>query len=434
MKLNGEEIKELQQALLSAFPSKDALKQMVEFQLEKSLEAIAGGENHSVVVFNLIEWAKAQGKLDELVRGAYTENPTNPALKAFFNKLGYSLKTVQENCSELVMLLNPETPSELDSPFFDATFYSECYKKVEKPGALIRVKAPSKWGKTYLMTQIIYHGNSQGYQALIINFTEPEKEVFTTLERFLKWFCGRITKELNLPDKLAKNWRDILGANSNCTDYFEKYLLLAINSPLILGLDNVDVIFRHQEIACDFFPLLRAWHDNTNTKPIWQKLRLIIAYSKENYTPIDKNKSPFNVGNSIEIPTLNSTQVQKLVQYLHLDWNGEQIEQLKEMVDGHPFLIKEALDKIAQGEITLKELLQIAPTEEGLYGEHLYYHWGRLDENPELQEAMKQVVAANAPVKIDPAKAHKLKDMGLVKYKENSIEPLCDLYRLYFRD
>ncbi|MBN3897217.1 MAG: AAA-like domain-containing protein [Nostoc sp. NOS(2021)] len=348
--------------------------------------------------------------------------------------LAVPLRTVQENWAELESLLYPEPSPELEFPFFDQAFYSDCYKEVDKPGALIRVKAPLQWGKTYLINQILDYGTQQGYQPVRVDFQEPETEVFNTLKLFLQWFCGSIAEELNLPDNLVENWGGVLSNNMNCTNYFERYLLPAINSPLVLGLDNVDVIFQYPAIACDFLPLLRAWYEKAKAKPIWQKLRLVIAYSKEDFIPIVYNKSPFNVGKPIEILELNQTQVHNLARHLKLQWNKQQVAQLMAMVGGHPWLVKEALYKIVRRELTLKELLKIAPTQEGLYGDHLLGYWSILQDNPELKQAMRQVVTINSPVRIDAEKASKLRNMRLVKYKGNDVLPLCDLYRLYFCD
>ncbi|MCC5615083.1 AAA-like domain-containing protein [Nostoc sp. CHAB 5836] len=348
--------------------------------------------------------------------------------------LAVPLTTVQENWAELSSLLHPETFSEQELLFFDQAFYSDCFKEIDKPGALIRIKAPLQWGKTYLMTQILHYGTQQGYQAVRVDFQEPEKEVFNTLERFLQWFCSYIVEDLHLPNNLAEIWVGVLSSNSNCTNYFEKYLLQAISSPLVLGLDNVDFIFQYPAIAGNFLPLLRAWCEKSRTKPIWQKLRLVIAYSKEDYIPIDTNRSPFNVGKLIEIRELNEVQIQKLAQHFKLYWNREQVAQLMAMVGGHPWLVKKALYTIAQGDLTLTELLQIAPTEEGLYGDHLLRHLSNLQDNPELRQAMRQVVIAKGPVRIDAGKASKLRNMGLVKYIRSDVLPLCDLYRQYFCD
>ncbi|NMF65674.1 hypothetical protein DP115_24130 [Brasilonema octagenarum UFV-OR1] len=80
---NGDRLQQFHKALLSAFPTTAKLKQMVRFKLDENLEAIAGGANHSEVVSNLIEWADAEGRLEELLTAARKDNPGNPALKRF---------------------------------------------------------------------------------------------------------------------------------------------------------------------------------------------------------------------------------------------------------------------------------------------------------------------------------------------------------------
>jgi len=210
--------------------------------------------------------------------------------------------------------------------------------------------------------------------------------------------------------------------------------LAEISSPLVLGLDEVDLIFQYPVIARDFLGLLRSWHERAKNEPIWKKLRLVIVHSKEVYIPMDINQSPFNVGLAIELPELNLSQVQDLVQRHALNWAGQEVERLMQMVGGHPYLVRVALYQIALGRMTLEQLLRIAPTEEGLYSDHLRRHLLNLEENEELLAATKEVVKKNDPVRIDAGKAFKLRSMGLVKFAGNDVQPLCELYRQYFRD
>ena len=78
-------------------------------------------------------------------------------------------------------------------------------------------------------------------------------------------------------DSVDAFWRrGSLGSKRKCTNYFQQYLLPEINTPLVLGLDEVDLVFQYLKIAKDFFSLLRAWHERGRNEPIWQKLRLII--------------------------------------------------------------------------------------------------------------------------------------------------------------
>ncbi|MFO0759755.1 MAG: effector-associated domain EAD1-containing protein [Byssovorax sp.] len=83
MQLDGATFRQLQDALLSAFPSRSALEQMVRFQLDKNLAVIASGGNLATTVFELIQAAEAGGWLADLVHGAGAANPGNPSLRAF---------------------------------------------------------------------------------------------------------------------------------------------------------------------------------------------------------------------------------------------------------------------------------------------------------------------------------------------------------------
>ncbi|RUT02749.1 hypothetical protein DSM106972_056690 [Dulcicalothrix desertica PCC 7102] len=84
MTLSGSEIKELRNALTNAFRSKAKLNMLLrESDLNINVEEIVIGENLNDIVFGIINWAEANGKLDILIGAAYEENPGNAKLKAF---------------------------------------------------------------------------------------------------------------------------------------------------------------------------------------------------------------------------------------------------------------------------------------------------------------------------------------------------------------
>ncbi|MBD2341260.1 hypothetical protein H6G64_30375 [Calothrix sp. FACHB-156] len=75
-------LKQLIDAILHAYPDKTDLAMMVQFKLGKNLEAIAGGENLTDIVLNLVtKWAIPNGKLEQLFQACYQERPDNPKLK-----------------------------------------------------------------------------------------------------------------------------------------------------------------------------------------------------------------------------------------------------------------------------------------------------------------------------------------------------------------
>ena len=342
-----------------------------------------------------------------------------------------------QNSNQQELLL--DTPSgqvALNSPFYieRSPIESECYETILNSGALIRVKAPRQMGKTSLMSRILNYAEQQGYRKAFLNFQSADEEFLTNLDLFLQWFCASITNELSLAEKLSEYWQGVLGSKNKCTNYFQRYLLSEISTPVALGLDEVDQVFQYPEIATSFFALLRTWHERGKNEAVWQKLRLVIVHSKEVYIPLNINQSPFNVGLPIELRELNSAEVENLVKLHHLEWSSEQIKELMAMVGGHPYLVRQALYYIARKRITLEKLLQVAPTEEGPYSDHLRRHLNNLEENPELLTAIKQIIAVDYPVPIGTKEGFKLRSMGLVKFQGNSVMPLCELYRRYFSD
>jgi hypothetical protein len=109
-------------------------------------------------------------------------------------------------------------------------------------------------GKTSLVQRILYHAKEQGYQTAYLNFQSADGSFLKNIDELLQWFCGEITNELNLEDRLGEYWRGVLGSKNKSTKYFQRYLLSNSDLPLVLGLDEVDRIFQHSQIATDFFP------------------------------------------------------------------------------------------------------------------------------------------------------------------------------------
>ncbi|MDZ7970554.1 MAG: AAA-like domain-containing protein [Nostoc sp. DedSLP03] len=314
---------------------------------------------------------------------------------------------------------------------------TRCYQEVLQLGALIRIKAPRQMGKTSLMARILYHAREQGYRTVPLSFQLASSEVFTSLDRFLRWFCACIGQNLGLVNQLIDYWDDIFDSSYNTTTYFEDYLLAKTDSCVVIALDEVDRIVSYPEIANDFFGLLRAWYEKAkygdHSSDIWKKLRLVVVHSTEAYVPMNINQSPFNVGLAIDLPEFSFEQVKDLADRHRLAWETNHIQQLMNLVGGHPYLVRLAMYHIAHNDITLTQLLRTAATEAGVYSDHLRRHLWNLEQYPELGAAFNKVVAANKPVELKSKVVFKLYSMGMVKKEGNYVLPRCDLYHQYFK-
>ena len=313
-----------------------------------------------------------------------------------------------------------------------------------QPGALIRLKAPQRMGKTLLLEKILDYARQQGYQTAKLDLQLADIDILANLKTFLQWLCIDVADSLELEPQLDKHWQEVFGLNKNCTRYFQKYLLSVTDIPLVLAIDNFERLFDYPGIFPQFCLLLRGWYEaakqGDNIGNIWKKLRLVVVHSTESYPTLDTNHSPFNVGLPIELAEFNKQQVLALAKQHELGRLGEQdLTQLMGMVGGHPYLVEQAITALSSAnahlksqQVTLEELLRLAPTEQGIFSDHLRQQLWHLQHNPQLEIGYKKVVMTNAPVRLDTDVAFKLHSLGLVKISGNDCVPGCGLYRQYF--
>jgi hypothetical protein len=310
--------------------------------------------------------------------------------------------------------------------------------EIMQPGCLIRIKAPRKMGKSSLLNRMIFYAKKQDYKTVYLDFQEADEGVFASIEKFLRWFCINVSRQLNLPPNLDDFWDAEMGSKVSCKIYFEGYVLQCIeNSAVVLALNEVNRVFEHPNIAQDFLPMLRFWHEVAKQDSIWQKLRLVVVHSTEIYIPLKLNQSPFNVGLTVSLPPFTLKQVQNLAQCYGIDWAANEqgagrLTPLQTMMGGHPYLVSLGLYHISQEGVTLEELLQTADTLGGIYSQHLRELLALLQADPQLISAMQEVVMNNETVQFDAIAAYKLESMGLVQLDDNQAKPSCELYRLFF--
>ncbi|MEM9906708.1 MAG: AAA-like domain-containing protein [Cyanobacteria bacterium P01_D01_bin.44] len=333
----------------------------------------------------------------------------------------------------------PDGPVPLDSHFYVERPPIEelAIAQISKPGSVLRIKAARRMGKSSLMLRITAQAAVLGYQIVMLDFQQAEVAIFETLDRFLRWVCSNVDWQLQLETRLDDYWNANIGSKVSCTLYFQGHLLAAVNSPVVLVLNETNRLFEHPQIAQEFLPLLRSWHEEARHVEVFQKLRLVIVHSTEVYIPLKLNQSPFNVGLALKLPPLTLEQVQDLAGRYGLDWatdtnlSDSPLQALTEMVGGHPYLLQIAFYYLCQGEMTLEQLLKTAPTLDGIYSSHLRHLWSILQAEPDLAAALKSIIKGNERMRLDPILTYRLESLGVVKLEGNAIMLGCELYRQY---
>lgn len=311
-----------------------------------------------------------------------------------------------------------------------------CYEILQHPGALLRVKSPSLMGKTLMMDQVLARLEKHQLRTVRLSMVLADSKAhFSDLNRFLRWLCINISRSLGIPHQIDDYWdEEGMGSKVSCSTYLEEYLLTVSQTPLVLCLDNIDLLFAYPDIYEDFFALLRSWYElaRTRTRPLWKQLRLCIIHSTDAYIPLNIHQSPFNVGVPIELPEFTLEQTQVFAQQHQL--GDLDLPQLMEMIGGHPYLMQQTFEYLkGHPDQSLSQILANAPTEAGIYANHLRDCWLTLREQPRLKEILLTVVTAPKPVALESVFAHQLHGMGIIKLQGNLASPRCRLYRDYFQ-
>lgn len=328
----------------------------------------------------------------------------------------------------------PEGPVRQDSAFYiHPADEARCTAELDKPGALIRIKSPKGFGKSSLTARLLAYASGKGYRTVALNLEGTDQKFFENTDRFMQWFCASVGKGLGLRVRTEEYWDDIFGANDNSTDYVEKYLLTPDATPLVLAIDNFDRVFAHAAIETDFCGLLRSWNERARSNPLWERFRLVLSHSQESYLQKDINQSPFNVGLPVELGELSPEAVANLVALHGLQLSEAELDQLRELVGGHPYLVRKALYELANG-LPFSRFLAEAPTEGGVYGDHLRGILRAVEDHPELGEALRQVVNSAEPVTLRSEQAFKLESLGVLVPEGKLVRPRCRLYASYLAD
>ncbi len=380
-------------------------------------------------------------RLWQLLSESFGEKITKNNFRSILRQQSGSIEDKNSVGGSISALELPNTPVPLDSALYIQRPPTEfqAFDEIVKPGALIRIKASKHMGKTSLVMRILAHAQSRGYRTVRLNLLQAEDKVLGDLERLLRWFCANITLQLGIESLLDDYWDEDLGSKVSCTTYLQGYILGQLDSPLVVTIDEVNRLFKYPQVAQEFLPLLRFWHEEANNVPIWQKFRLIVTHSTEIYISLNLNQSPFNVGLSLKLEEFDRQQVQELAKRYELDQDKfnitpEQINSLSQIVGGHPYLINLAFCHLITKDNDINKIIYEASTDAGIFRDHLRGYLVTLNNYAELATAFKQVIQSDDEVILNSISAYELESMGLVKLKANATVPSCELYRIYFRD
>ena len=302
----------------------------------------------------------------------------------------------------------------------------------KESGDTTTIRAPRQTGKTSLLIRGIHQLRQQKRKVLFLDLQGFIDEQLTSFDIFLQSIGEVICDELNLDDEILEiAWQRRRSPQRKFERFMEKHILPNFSS-LLLAIDEADSLLR-TNFYQDFFRMLRTWHNRRAFEDIWQNLSVALVISTEPYLLIKNlDESPFNVGLEINLTDFDISQLIEINRRHGSPLSKDELNDLNNLLEGHPYLTRRALYAIVVQQISWAKIKQIAPTYNGPFGSHLRYQHRILQNQPQLQQALKQIIDTHHC--FDETSLARLLQAGLVKGIGKIYQCRCNLYSLYFQD
>jgi hypothetical protein len=291
-------------------------------------------------------------------------------------------------------------------------------------------------GKSSLLMRLVVAAMEAGKRPALLDLQLLDESTRNSQERCFRRFAEWIAEELDIPAHTAQFWDPDTPHPKNCSRFLEKQILARIDQPVTLAIDEADILFS-TSFRADFFAMLRTWHNDRSNpvKAAWKKLDIVLVTSTEPYMFINRvEQSPFNVGEVLALEDFNPVQVRELNSRHRSPLSASDCERLNALLGGHPYLLRKALYAVAGDDASYSrdDLFHRASEDNGPFGDHLRYYLLRLQETPDLIQALAGVVAGrDCP---DESQYYRLQSAGLAKREQGKVVPRCKLYGDYFRE
>jgi hypothetical protein len=291
------------------------------------------------------------------------------------------------------------------------------------------VWGPTQFGKTTFVKRVLERLNaapapSPGARAVTVSLS-TFGEALEREDDFFREFGRRVSQQTGQP---PPRW-PAGGARDGLEGLVKAALKArAREGPLVLVVEKVGHLF-----GCEFrdsvFELFRFWIQDVAEEP-WQSLRLVVVTAR---TPMAYHRgatySPFfNAALQIEIADFTEEQTRRLAELYRLDWPDARQALVRDLVAGHPFLLRLLMHEMALNGTPLEALCDPAAPEGAEFRRRAAGLLPRLDR--EHRAALARVLDdPRAPVDVDVY--YTLRGAGLLTHGPDGYQFRCNLYREY---
>ena len=294
----------------------------------------------------------------------------------------------------------------LDAPTYVVRSADRHLYKALKQGIPCYILNARQMGKSSLMVRMMHHLQQEGHRCAVLDMTLLGSDEVTP-EQWYKGLAIELWQALGLTDSLPLGlwWkeRQDLSVVQRLSQFFEVAIaslgeeLEQQDRQLIIFLDEIDTVLGLNFPANDFFALIRALYNQRAMHPIYKRLTFALFGVVAPADLIaDRKRTPFNIGQLIELSGFQPHEAQPLSQGLSEKVENPQIvlNEVLSWTGGQPFLTQKLCQMIRDTSAAIPINTE-AEWVETLIQTRILEQWESQDEPQHLKTIRDRILASD---------------------------------------
>ncbi|MBE8965485.1 AAA-like domain-containing protein, partial [Nostocales cyanobacterium LEGE 12452] len=267
-----------------------------------------------------------------------------------------------------------------------------------KVGDFCYVLNSRQMGKSSLRVQVMQRLQTEGFACAVVDITAIGTADITPEQ----WYAGVIDTlvgSLNIYTTFDLDtwWTDngLLSPVQRLSKFIETILLKTITEKIVIFIDEIDSVLSLSFNLDDFFAVIRDCYNRRADHPEYNRLTFaLIGVSTPSDLIQDKRRTPFNIGQAIDLTGFQLQEAQPLAQGLaELGDSQEFMQVVLGWTGGQPFLTQKVCKLLVQGGLETRNWgLEAGDWVEELVREGIIENWETQDEPEHLKTIRDRIL------------------------------------------